>query len=234
MDDIQFLGKSRMVANPLNYRRNIEQARSGTARFKNIEALRSMIQRGIEAVFLIRGHDKTFCREVTEEAMLAIHADIDRYTSRTEFRTWAIAIAIRIGFEKTRELHVARRKLSQRQRSRSSNAGASKTTADANGRDEIDPPKINGQERTLSSKEKLTVGELLRLHREMVRAILGGDNPLCVAESLNLSTDFQQVFLNEAVRKLNRLQLHLQVEFEGQTGSRCPNATALNQRARRH
>ena len=71
-----------------------------------------------------------------------------------------------------------------------------------------------------AEEKKRVAQELLRLYREMVREILDGKSPFYVAYELNLSADFQQIFLGEAVRKLNLLRRYLRSEFEAPTSLR--------------
>ena len=205
-----------MVANPSNYRRPIVSSRSAATSFSCIESLRRIIRRGAEAAFLIRGHDRSFCEAIADEAMLAIHADIDEYDHKSDFRAWAIAIAIRIGFEKIRKLHVTQTRLLQTELPQNSEADTSNATAPDDGSKNGDQQRHLELEQTLLDKtgKKLRVAqELLRLHREMVQRILDGKNPFYVAQELKLSDDFQQIFMSEAVRKLKLLRRHLRTEF---------------------
>ena len=206
-----------MVANPSNYRRPIVSSRSAATSFSCIESLRRIIRRGAEAAFLIRGHDRSFCEAIADEAMLAIHADIDEYDHKSDFRAWAIAIAIRIGFEKIRKLHVTQTRLLQTELPQNSEADTSNATAPDDGSKNGDQQRHLELEQTrLDDKtgKKLRVAqELLRLHREMVQRILDGKNPFYVAQELKLSDDFQQIFMSEAVRKLKLLRRHLRTEF---------------------
>jgi len=209
-----------MVANPSNYRPPNASSRFNTTSFSRIESLRRLIQRRTEAAFLGRGHDQSFCQSVTDEAMLAIHADIDEYDQR-DFREWAVRIAVRIGFEKIRKLHVIRTRLLK---TKNSEADTNHANAPIDRKDDREQPKYLEPKFTLlgdkTGKKMRAAQEMLRLHREMVQGILDGKSPFYVAYELNLSTDFQQIFMTEAVRKLYLLRQHLRTEFEVPTNLR--------------
>ena len=202
-----------MVANPSNYRPPWKSSRFGTTSFSRIESMRRLIRRRIEAAFLARGYDQSFCQAITDESMLAIHADIDE-CDQSDFRGWAARIAVRIGFEKIRKLNVAKKRPLK-------NKLPKKSEADSNHCDQSQYPELKfvilGDK---AGKRKRAAQELLRLHREMVREILDGKSPFYVAYELNLSADFQQIFLGEAVRKLNLLRRYLRSEFEVPTSLR--------------
>jgi len=158
-----------MVANLSNYRPPNKSSRfNGT--FSRIESLRRLLLRRTEAAFLARGYDQSFCQEITDEAMLAIHADIDE-CKQGDFREWAVRIAIRIGFEEIRKLHVIEARLLK-----------AKHKSEA---DDCPPSQ----------------------HSEQQQALFD-------VYELNLSPDFQRMFISEAVRKLNLLRRHLRTEFE--------------------
>ncbi len=202
-----------MVANPSNYRPPIATSRFNTTSFSRIESLRRLIQRRIEATFLVRGYDQSFCQAITDESMLAIHADIDE-CDQSDFREWVARIAVRIGFEKIRKLNVANKRLLKTQL-------PEKSEADLNHCDQPEYPELKFVILGDKAEEKKRVAqELLRLYREMVREILDGKSPFYVAYELNLSADFQQIFLGEAVRKLNLLRRYLRSEFEAPTSLR--------------
>ena len=193
-----------MVANLSNYRPPNESSRFNGASSR-IESLRRLLLRRTEAAFLARGYDQSFCQGVTDEALLAIHADIDE-CKQGEFREWAARIAIRIGFEEIRKLHVIEARLLKAKLSNQSEADA------------CPPSQHSEQQQALledntDSKTRMAQ-DLLRLHREMFCGILDGKFPLYVVYELNLSPDFQRMFISEAVRKLNLLRSHLRTEFE--------------------
>jgi len=202
-----------MVANLSNYRPPSESSRfNGSS--SGIETLRRFLCRRTEAAFLVRGYDRSFCEVVTDEAMLAIHADIDE-CDLADFREWAAQIAVRIGFEEIRKLHVIQARLLKNELSKKSKAAA--------GSDCDQPQHSELEEMLLGDKaenEMQVAQDLLRLHREMVRGILDGKCPLYVISELNLSPDFQQMFISEAVRKLNLLRRRLRSEFKVPRGIR--------------
>ena len=202
-----------MVANLSSYRPPIESSRFGKTFFSRVESLRRFIQRHTTAEFLIRGYDQSFCRAVTDEAMLAIHADIDEY-DESDFREWAVKIAVRIGFEKIRKLQVIKTRLLKTELSKNSEAG--NATAHQPKYSELDLAFLGD----MVEKKIQETQELLRLHREMVRGILDGKRPIYVADELNLNASFLQIFMGEAVRKLNLLQRYSRTEFEVLTNLR--------------
>lgn len=197
-----------MVANLPSYRPPRVSSRFSTTSFSRIESLRRLIQRRTETAFLVRGYDQSFCQAVTDEAMLAIHADIDEF-DQNDFRAWAIRIAVQIGFEKIRKQHVIKRRLLK---TKLPNSGDS---------DQSECPETEwaflGDK---VAKKILAAQELLRRHREMVRGLLDGKRPFYLAHELNLNADFQRDFMGEAVRRLNLLRQHLRTEFAVPSGLR--------------
>ena len=158
-----------MVANPSNYRRPIVSSRSAATSFSCIESLRRIIRRGAEAAFLIRGHDRSFCEAIADEAMLAIHADIDEYDHKSDFRAWAIAIAIRIGFEKIRKLHVTQTRLLQTELPQNSEADTSNATAPDDGSKNGDQQRHLELEQTLLDDK---TGKKLRVAQELLLSLI--------------------------------------------------------------
>ena len=180
-----------MVANASNYRPPLGPLFFDTDPAKAIKLLRRTIQLGVEVVFLTRGQDKAFCEHVTEEALLRIHDDIDAYCQRLDFGIWAMAIAVRFGFSALRKQNAAEHRKPQLEVAR-----ARHYHDHSRGRDD--------QPSAPSSSAK-TTKSLPTTHRIMVQRLMAGENPVAVAFDMNLDHDFTDIFLDEAVRKLNRL-----------------------------
>jgi len=181
-----------MVANASSYRPPVVPPFFDSSDpVKAIKLLRQTIQRGIEVAFVPRGQDKAFCEFVTDEALLTIHAEIDAYCERVDFGIWAMAIAVRFGFETLRKQKIVKR------------------NKDQTGLDSSQNRRRDSLERVLELEYTDAYGEiakcLLDTHRTMVRRLLAGENPVALSFDMDLDADFVDLFLDEAVRKRNRL-----------------------------
>lgn len=219
-----------MVANASNYRRPAGPSTVRNQLSRNIESLRRLIQRAVNTTFLNRGRDESFCRAVTEEAMLAVHAEIDGFHPDNEFRVWVIAIAVKIGFRSMQKPQVAETQPAQpqlRQMVDINRVGKNGT------RSGLQRNRKQGSAKSRESESSTTTSnigppanqKLRKMHRQMVRMLLNGDHPLWVAEELEMSPEFQRIVLNEAVRKLNLLRQHL-----GSEGGRQASRTQIGSR----
>ena len=179
-----------MVANASSYRPPFRPPFFDKDPAKAIELLRQTIRRGVEVVFLSRGQDKAFCKYVTDEAVLEIHADIDSYCPRVDIGTWAMAIAIRFGFEAMRKQQVV-----------------------ASRKCQADSDSFQSEHQSSLKASNCSYGRIAQLlldtHRAMVERLLAGENPVAISFDLDLDADFTEIFLDEAVRKLDRLNKYL-------------------------
>ncbi len=64
--------------------------------------LRELLLAKLRHAFASSGDD--FIEDVTQEALLKIHGSIDAFEGRSQFTTWALTIAVRVGYTELRRL----------------------------------------------------------------------------------------------------------------------------------
>jgi RNA polymerase sigma-70 factor (ECF subfamily) len=71
-----------------------------------LRELRLIMLKGVRAgLFRRPGTDDDFLEDVVQSAMIRVLDHLDRFEGRSAFTTWAIAIALRVGFTELRRKH---------------------------------------------------------------------------------------------------------------------------------
>ncbi len=70
-----------------------------------ISQLRAILVRGLQKALSSKGMDNAFVEDITQDALLRILDSLETFEGRSQFTTWAMAIAIRTAISEMRRRH---------------------------------------------------------------------------------------------------------------------------------
>lgn len=83
----------------------VERLQSSERRDEALEELRQILTRGLSRSLARRGGGEAFVDDIVQESLLKIMSSLDSFEGRSQFTTWAMTIATRIGISSLRRRH---------------------------------------------------------------------------------------------------------------------------------
>lgn len=162
-----------------------------------ISLLRDQLVRGVERSFANRGVDRAFAEDISQDALLRILKSLPSFEERSQFTTWAMAIAVRTAISELRRRHFQDISLNQ---------------AIANGAEYLHLTDSD-QSSAGESIDKQALFDELRdrvetdltsRQREVIQALLGGMPVETIAEKLGMTRNAVYKQMYDARLKLKR------------------------------
>ncbi len=167
----------------------------GTERELALSQLRELLVRGLTKSLSGRYGKPLNIEDIVQEALVRILHSLDQFQGRSEFRTWAMTIAIRIGISELRRRYHADQSLDA-------------FTADESGNFEIvvgeffDPVSSQAKQELLQVFQELIDRRLTDKQRIVIRAYLSGFSTDGMANALNMNRNAVYKLLHDARMRL--------------------------------
>ncbi len=83
----------------------VDRLRHPTQQPEALEQLRALLLRGLRRAFASKAGDDAFLEDIAQDALVRILDRLDQFEGRSQFTTWAMAVAVRLATSQLRRKH---------------------------------------------------------------------------------------------------------------------------------
>jgi len=83
----------------------VDRLRDPTQQPEALEQLRALLLRGLRRAFASKAGDDAFLEDIAQDALVRILDRLDQFEGRSQFTTWAMAVAVRLATSQLRRKH---------------------------------------------------------------------------------------------------------------------------------
>lgn len=83
----------------------VDRLRHPTQQPEALEQLRALLLRGLRRAFASKTGDDAFLEDIAQDALVRILDRLDQFEGRSQFTTWAMAVAVRLATSQLRRKH---------------------------------------------------------------------------------------------------------------------------------
>jgi RNA polymerase sigma factor (sigma-70 family) len=83
----------------------VDRLRDPTQQPEALEQLRSLLLRGLRRAFASKAGDDAFLEDIAQDSLVRILDRLDQFEGRSQFTTWAMAVAVRLATSQLRRKH---------------------------------------------------------------------------------------------------------------------------------
>ncbi len=178
----------------------------GSIRDEAISQLREILVRGLRKSLRNRGIDDAFVEDIVQDALLRILASLDTFEGRSQFTTWAMAIAVRTAIGEMRRRHFKDVSLEQI-------VGESGATLEIEDEDRTTTAEQMDKQALYDELRRRIETELTQRQQTVILALLGGMPVETIADRMGTNRNAVYKMMHDA-----RMKLKKAFESSGVTG----------------
>ncbi len=162
-----------------------------------ISQLRAILVRGLQKALSSKGMDNAFVEDITQDALLRILDSLETFEGRSQFTTWAMAIAIRTAISEMRRRHFKDVSLEQI----INNDDQSFELEDS---ETVSVSSTLDKESLYANLRRLIESDLTEHQQTVIQALLGGMPVETIADRLGTNRNAVYKTMHDARVKLKR------------------------------